>query len=96
MFHARSFKKPYIEFLDMFRGKSMITDYKQMRQLLFCLAVTGNMQLFELAKVFKKSTRRYQGSSSKNFLGHIKGLTKIGNFEKMFALVSRVKGKYLG
>ena len=40
--------------------------------------------------------RTYQGSSSKNFLGHIKRLTKIGNFEKMLALVSKVKGKYLG
>ena len=36
----------------------MITDYKQMRQLLFCLAVTGNMQLFKLSNLQKFSKTR--------------------------------------
>ena len=85
-------KKPYIEFLDMFRGKSMITDCKQMRKLLFFLAVTSNMQSFKLSN---NSTRTCQESSSKNFFGHIKRLTKTGDFEKMLALVFKVKGKYL-
>ena len=76
----------------MFRGKSMITDCKQMRKLQFSLAVTSNMQSFKLSN---NSTRTCQESSSKNFFGHIKRLTKTGDFEKMLALVFKVKGKYL-
>ena len=70
----------------------MITDCKQMRKLLFFLAVTSNMQSFKLSN---NSTRTCQESSSKNFFGHIKRLTKTGDFEKMLALVFKVKGKYL-
>ena len=70
----------------------MITDCKQMRKLLFFLAVTSNMQSFKLSN---NSTRTCHESSSKNFFGHIKRLTKTGDFEKMLALVFQVKGKYL-